>query len=311
MELTRAQEAQLRRTGREALERAVAAASNKQQSGVTRVTAEVTAVNSNHSIDVNLGTDGYKMPLTGLRYTTDCAKAKVGDRVVVDTSDHVPMVTGIVASTSDSSACVKLWSTTLDNPSTGAGVNAPTLSGWNFLFWLQPASVGFVGSAYIERVYNQSANLWICDGGTGSWRVTAVYLREDIKVEGNDSGSALTDAIKKAVAAASSANSAASSANSAASSANSAATAAGKVNATLSGSTLTVTDRNGNSTSTNVKGDAGPQGPQGLPGPTFAAGAGVVGFYVNEEGHLICVKGEDVTDSYELRDGHLYLTREL
>ena len=39
-----------------------------------------------------------------------------------------------------------------------------------------------------------------------------------------------------------------------------------RVNATLSGNTLTVTDRNGNSTSVNTKGEPGPQGPKGPQG---------------------------------------------
>lgn len=60
--------------------------------------------------------------------------------------------------------------------------------------------------------------------------------------------------------AAQSATSAASSANSAASSANTAATGAANVNATLSGNNLTITDRDGNSTTVNTKGAKGDPG---------------------------------------------------
>ena len=45
------------------------------------------------------------------------------------------------------------------------------------------------------------------------------------------------------------------------------------VNATLNGNILTVTNRNGQSTSVNTKGETGPQGEQGIQGETGATGA--------------------------------------
>ncbi len=85
-----------------------------------------------------------------------------------------------------------------------------------------------------------------------------------------------------------------------------------KVNATLSGTVLTVTDRAGASTAVDTKGEKGDTGEQGLPGAVVECGAGEVGFYIDDAGHLICVKSDDVNDSFSLgADGHLYLTRQL
>ena len=85
-----------------------------------------------------------------------------------------------------------------------------------------------------------------------------------------------------------------------------------KVNATLSGTVLTVTDRTGASATVDTKGDKGDTGEQGLPGAVVECGAGEVGFYIDDAGHLICVKSDDVSDTFALgADGHLYLTRDL
>ena len=94
--------------------------------------------------------------------------------------------------------------------------------------------------------------------------------------------------------------------------AESATAGAEKVNATLSGTVLTVTDRTGASATVDTKGDKGDTGEQGLPGAVVECGAGEVGFYIDDAGHLICVKSDDVSDTFALgADGHLYLTRDL
>lgn len=112
MELTRAQETQLRRTGREAMEKVMAAAQQATQNGIQRATAKVTAVNGDCTADVNFGTDDYPMPLTGLRYTTGCCSMQVGDRVLVDTVSNQPLITGILAN-ADNGPYVKLYSGTI------------------------------------------------------------------------------------------------------------------------------------------------------------------------------------------------------
>lgn len=91
-----------------------------------------------------------------------------------------------------------------------------------------------------------------------------------------------------------------------------AASGAEKVNATISGTKLTVTDRTGASTTVDTKGEKGDTGAQGLPGAVVSCTSGEVGFYIDDDGHLVCVKSDDVADSFSLgTDGHLYLAREL
>lgn len=110
MELTRAQETQLRRTGREAMEKVMAAAQQATQNGIQRATAKVTAVNGDCTADVDFGTDDYPMPLTGLRYTMGCCSMQVGDRVLVDTVSNQPLITGILANADNGPYVKLLWS---------------------------------------------------------------------------------------------------------------------------------------------------------------------------------------------------------
>ena len=97
METSRQQEQQLRRMGREAVTKAIQAA-NANSGGMRRVTAKVTQVNSDYTLDVDMGDSAYSMPITGLRYTTSCFGVRVGDTVLVDVVGHLATVTGILAS---------------------------------------------------------------------------------------------------------------------------------------------------------------------------------------------------------------------
>lgn len=96
METSRQQEQQLRRMGREAVTKAIQAA-NANSGGMRRVTAKVTRVNSDYTVDVDMGDSAYSMPITGLRYTTSCFGVRVGDTVLVDVVGHLATVTGILA----------------------------------------------------------------------------------------------------------------------------------------------------------------------------------------------------------------------
>ena len=96
METSRQQEQQLRRMGREAVTKAIQAA-NANSGGMRRVTAKVTQVNSDYTVDVDMGDSAYSMPITGLRYTTSCFGVRVGDTVLVDVVGHLATVTGILA----------------------------------------------------------------------------------------------------------------------------------------------------------------------------------------------------------------------
>lgn len=106
MELSRQQEAQMRRIGREALQKAVSAA-NAGNDGMKRMIGRVTKVNSDYSVDVDFGSNSYPMPITGVRYTTACHGVQVGDRAIVDVVDHLAICSGILAN-SDNGPYVNL-----------------------------------------------------------------------------------------------------------------------------------------------------------------------------------------------------------
>lgn len=147
---------------------------------------------------------------------------------------------------------------------------------------------------------------------------TALSDAEAAKAKADEATSAAEAAKATADEAASEADEAKARADAAAASATSAAEGAEKVDASLSGTVLTVTGRTGASSSVDTKGDKGDkgekgdQGDQGLPGAVVSCTSGEVGFFIDDSGHLICVKSDDVADSFSLGgDGHLYLTRTL
>lgn len=130
IEVSRQQEHQLRRMGREAVSKAIKAA-NEGTGGMRRVTAKVTKVNADYTIDVDMGDSQYAMPITGLRYTTACAGVAVGDTVLVDVVGHLATVTGILA-TSDNGPYVPevivrqgCYHVGIVGPGSGANVTVP------------------------------------------------------------------------------------------------------------------------------------------------------------------------------------------
>lgn len=145
METSRQQEQQLRRMGREAVTKAIQAA-NANSGGMRRVTAKVTQVNSDYTVDVDMGDSAYSMPITGLRYTTSCFGVRVGDTVLVDVVGHLATVTGILA-TADSGPYVTLYDRV--NASVRPGTAPVTIKG----------SGNLAEFAYLE-VY----------GSTGEWK---------------------------------------------------------------------------------------------------------------------------------------------
>lgn len=145
METSRQQEQQLRRMGREAVTKAIQAA-NANSGGMRRVTAKVTQVNSDYTVDVDMGDSAYSMPITGLRYTTSCFGVRVGDTVLVDVVGHLATVTGILA-TADNGPYVMLYDTV--NASVRPGTSPTTIKG----------SGNLAEFAYLE-VY----------GSTGEWK---------------------------------------------------------------------------------------------------------------------------------------------
>lgn len=99
MTLSRTEVESMRALGRRAVEQ-LAGAATRQGTGFSRSFAKVTKVYGDGRLDVDGGTEGYPMPMKGLRSTTACQGARVGDVAVVDTYAHTPLVTGLIA-TSD------------------------------------------------------------------------------------------------------------------------------------------------------------------------------------------------------------------
>lgn len=52
---------------------------------------------SGSTVTVDFGSTSTPMPVTGLRIVKSCSGIKAGDSVVVDTVDHVSLVTAILA----------------------------------------------------------------------------------------------------------------------------------------------------------------------------------------------------------------------
>lgn len=86
--------------GRKAAQSAGKAGRDAQNPTMARVEATVVKVNDDGTLDVNFGSSDNPKTHT-IRMTTACSGARVGDRVIVDTLDHISYVTGILASSAD------------------------------------------------------------------------------------------------------------------------------------------------------------------------------------------------------------------
>lgn len=69
---------------------------DKQNPGLSRVEATVSAVNDDGTLTVNLGSVA-KPILRTYKMTSACYGAQVDDRVIVDTLNHITYITGILA----------------------------------------------------------------------------------------------------------------------------------------------------------------------------------------------------------------------
>ena len=61
-----------------------------------------------------------------------------------------------------------------------ANITAPTVSGFTFVCWLQPATTGWVGAPYVENPMNSTSRVWqfnntMFTSGAGNVTVTALY----------------------------------------------------------------------------------------------------------------------------------------
>lgn len=87
----------LRNIGRIALEKAAKAGRDKQNTTMARRVMTVSKVNGDGTLDLNMGDATDFKPMQGIRMTTACSSAKAGDRVLVDTINHVSYVIGVLA----------------------------------------------------------------------------------------------------------------------------------------------------------------------------------------------------------------------
>lgn len=69
---------------------------DRQNPTMSRVEATVTAINSDGSLTVNMSSEDAPS-LKTFKRTTACDDAKVGDRVIVDTLNHISYITGVLS----------------------------------------------------------------------------------------------------------------------------------------------------------------------------------------------------------------------
>jgi len=86
--------------GRKAAYSAGKAGKGAQNPTMARVEATVVKVNGDGTVDVNFGSSDNPKTHT-IRMTTACSGVQAGDRVIVDTLDHISYVTGVLASSAD------------------------------------------------------------------------------------------------------------------------------------------------------------------------------------------------------------------
>lgn len=69
---------------------------DRQNSTMSRIEATVTAINGDGTLTVNTSSED-SPSLKTFKRTTACDGAKVGDRVIVDTLNHISYITGILS----------------------------------------------------------------------------------------------------------------------------------------------------------------------------------------------------------------------
>ena len=179
--MDRLQESELRRMGRTALQKAANAGAGKQSPGIARRPMLVTKVNSDGTLDLNMGSADNQKILPGIRMTSACYGVKVGDVVVVETIDHKSFATGIVAKTSkdpnDNGPYVKSQASTTKVVLGSKVVNFPANTDW---------AVMFTDSQYrslVGRSFSQSYDVVTTmngdDGANGTFMFYAAYRPSD------------------------------------------------------------------------------------------------------------------------------------
>ena len=107
---------------------------------------------------------------------------------VIDGKVYVDEGANMVATTSQVSDLViaRRYEVTATPPSSAGSmqvsITAGTVSGYKFLCWVHVATRGWIGSAYIEKATDATANIWVpksvWDGaGSKGFAATALYIR--------------------------------------------------------------------------------------------------------------------------------------
>lgn len=121
---------------------------NDAGGGFSRRVGTVSQVYETYTCDVDMGSASSPLTLRGIPYTTSCGTLLVGDRVIVDTLNHVSYVTGIIASSGNA-----------------GGVSHEASGGWSILR-IGPIAI----CSRASRVDNQhltvrQGSMWTTDNG--------------------------------------------------------------------------------------------------------------------------------------------------
>lgn len=93
---------------------------------------------------------------------------------------HKPMICETTLIPADGNSPYRIYGKDVSNSSSGivnVSVSADSYSGYAFYCWVGVASVGFVGTPYIENYNSSSTKIWDRNGASGSYRVWAMYRR--------------------------------------------------------------------------------------------------------------------------------------
>lgn len=96
---------------------------------------------------------------------------------------HKPMICETTLIPADGNSPYRIYRKEVPNSSSGiinVSVSADSYSGYTFYCWVGVASIGFVGTPYIEDYSSSSTKIWDRNGASGSYRAWAMYRRTSI-----------------------------------------------------------------------------------------------------------------------------------
>ena len=136
--------------GRKAAQSAGKAGRDSQNPTMARVEATVVKVNNDGTLDVNFGSSDNPKTHT-IRMTTACSGVRAGDRVIVDTLDHISYVTGVLASSPEfllpSSEAMGTWTDSATVSSVESRGYKDATFDYSGVFSQMPAVIPILGTA--------------------------------------------------------------------------------------------------------------------------------------------------------------------